>query len=105
MDRNSMHSFKQSTVMDILLRYALSEGLNVVLPENPTPGALYFSKPFEESVDYGYPSWHQELKDSSLYHIFMMHTRFNVKAIKLSSIIYASTCHMVLTYILCDATT
>lgn len=74
-----------STVMDILLRYALSQELNVVLPDHPSPTALYSKNKFKWWRDYAYPPWHAKLKNRGLYDIFTMHTRFSVEAMQLST--------------------
>ncbi len=77
--------------MDILLRYALADGLNVVLPVSTSPTAFYsHDRLFSTSARYfSLPAWHKAFVDNSMYHIFTMHTRFNVEEIRLCAEVMA----------------
>ncbi len=91
--------------MNILLRHALEEELNVVVPEVSTTHAFYDRRRFNASRKYCYPEWHWDMARNPLvigalapvlkgflchlekvkegrYHMWVMHTRFNVGDIR-----------------------
>ncbi len=69
--------------MNILLRYALEEELNVVLPNVRSTHAFYMQdERFSSSKDYFYPEWHWDLVRNSEYDMFVEHTRFNIEEIR-----------------------
>ena len=68
-----------STVMNILLRYALEDGLEVVL--SPSSHALYKSL-HPRYLNTIMPEWHRDYATRRKYDVFLMHAKFNVEAIR-----------------------